>query len=63
MRRIVYEVRNRRVIEQKPFLIGFRVVAMFLGDGDVMIAESERGIDRSKLTFKMVGYKFPQPPR
>lgn len=62
VRRIVYEVRNRRVIEQKPFLIGFRVVAMFLGDGDVMIAESERAIDRSKLTFKMVGYKCPQPP-
>lgn len=38
IRRIVYEVRNRRLIEKQPLLNGFRVIAMLLGDGDVRIA-------------------------
>lgn len=62
MRRIVYEVRNRRIFEKRPFLLGFKILAMYLGDGDVEIAASEKEIDRNKLKFKMVGHNCPQPP-
>lgn len=57
VRRIVYEVRNRRLIEKQPRLTGFRVIAMLLGDGDVMISSAEKNIDRSKLTFKLAHSK------
>jgi hypothetical protein len=61
VRRIIYEVRNRRITEKRPLLVGFRVIAMLLGDGDVEISSAEKNIDRSKLTFKLAGYKCDQP--
>jgi hypothetical protein len=61
VRRIIYEVRNKRITEKQPFLVGFRVIAMLLGDGDVKISSAEKNIDRSKLTFKLAGYKCDQP--
>jgi hypothetical protein len=61
IRRIIYEVRNKRITEKRPLLVGFRVIAMLLGDGDVKISSAEKNIDRSKLTFKLAGYKCDQP--
>ncbi|MGZ5436505.1 MAG: hypothetical protein ACXWID_08615 [Pyrinomonadaceae bacterium] len=61
VRRIVYEVRNAQIAKKQPFLKGFRIIAMFLGDGDVKISATEKGIDRSKLMFKMANYSCDRP--
>ena len=61
VRRIVYEVRNVQIAKKQPFLKGFRIIAMFLGDGDVKISTSEKGIDQKRLTFKMASYSCNRP--